>query len=161
MNIITLPYGSKGFYVRPDTSLNRDSNDYFCPEEVTELAAAVFIYAKAIKAGKCVASKFAGRYYSVIGWGIHLYVPSLDNGTPEGWWMSRSLDSSTFIWEDTPAEQAPAEYIETINAAFEATSKYVSFRTGDCIAVEVEPATTIKKGEPSFTCNNKHINIIW
>ena len=50
MNIITVPYGSENFYCRPDTSLNRDSNDYFCPDGVTELAASVFIYAKAIKA---------------------------------------------------------------------------------------------------------------
>ena len=84
MNIITIPYSSGNFYVRPDTSLNRDSNDYFCPEEVTELAAAVFIYAKAIKAGKCVSAKFAGRYYSSIGKGVQLVSlkESIDTSTP-------------------------------------------------------------------------------
>ena len=161
MNIITVPYGSKGFYARPDTSLNRDSNDYFCPEEATELAAAVFIYAKASKAGKCVASKFAGRYYCVVGKGIHLSAPSLNDGTPEGWWAANSLDSSTFITEEMPAENASAEEIEQLDSAFESVSKYVSFRTGDYIAVEIGPSVIIKKGESSFTCNNTTINIIW
>lgn len=161
MNIITVPYGSKGFYARPDTSLNRDSNDYFCPEEATELAAAVFIYAKAAKAGKCVASKFAGRYYCVVGKGIHLSAPSFNDGTPEGWWTANSLDSSTFITEEMPAENASTEEIEKLNAAIEIVSKYVSFRTGDYIAVEIGPSTELKKGESSFTCNNTTINIIW
>ena len=56
MNIFTVPYGSKGFYVKPDTSLNKDSNDYFCPDSINELAAAVFIYAKATKAGNSVSA---------------------------------------------------------------------------------------------------------
>ncbi len=161
MNIFTVPYGSKGFYVRPDTSLNKDSNDYFCPEEANELAAAVFIYARAGKAGKCVASKFAGRYYSVVGKGIHLSVPGFGNGTPEGWWMANSLDSSTFITEEISAESASEEDIEKINAAFEAASKYVSFRTGDYIAVEIAPSVKILKGNPSFSHDGKTINLIW
>lgn len=161
MNIITVPYGSKGFYVRPDTSLNKDSNDYFCPEEITGLAAAVFIYARAAKAGKCVASKFAGRYYSVVGKGIHLSAPELEAGSPENWWMAHSLDSSTFIIEEFPAENASAEDIEKINAAFEAASKHVSFRTGDYIAVEIAPPVKIGKGNPSFSHNGKEINLIW
>ena len=100
--MMTIPYSSGSFYVRPDTSLNRDSNDYFCPEEVTELAAAVFIYAKAIKAGKCVSAKFAGRYYNSIGKGVQLVANNLIGDDPCNWWMAHSLDNTTFI---TSAEQ--------------------------------------------------------
>lgn len=164
MNIITVPYGSKGFYVRPDTSLNRDSNDYFCPDGVTELAAAVFIYAKATKAGKSVSAKFAQRYYSAIGSGVHLSAPGIAaEGSPENWWLSHSLDNSTFLLGDeTAAEEMPADIIEKINAAFETASKYVSFRTGDYMAIEIEDPIHISQDTASqFECRGKKINIIW
>ena len=164
MNIITVPYGSKGFYVRPDTSLNRDSNDYFCPDGVTGLAAAVFIYAKATKAGKSVSAKFAQRYYSAIGTGIHLSAPGIDGeGSPESWWLSQSLDNSTFLLGDeTAAGEMPAEIIEKIDAAFETASKYVSFRTGDYIAIEIEAPILIDPASAApFEYRGKKINIIW
>ena len=162
MNIITVPYGSKGFYVRPDTSLNRDSNDYFCPDGITGLAAAVFIYAKASKAGKCVSARFAQRYYTTIGTGIHFSAPCMaEDNTPESWWLSQSLDNSTFIIEETNAEDADENIKEKINAAFEAASKFVSFRTGDIIAVEIETPVTITANTPSFNCKGKELNLIW
>ena len=164
LNIITVPYGSKGFYVRPGTSLNRDSNDYFCPDGVNELAAAVFIYARATKAGKSVAAKFAPRYYTSIGTGIHLYAPALaTDDSPQSWWVSRSLDNSTFLLDDeVAAEDIPAEIIEKINAAFEAASKYVSFRTGDYIAVEIEELPPANSSSPvPLKYKGKEINIIW
>ena len=162
MNIITVPYGSKGFYVRPDTSLNRDSNDYFCPDGITGLAAAVFVYAKASKAGKCVSAKFAQRYYTAVGTGVHFSAPCIaaDN-TPESWWLSQSLDNSSFIIEETDAESADEDIKEKINAAFEAASKFVSFRTGDIIAVEIGPTVTIKPGTSAFNCKGRELNIIW
>lgn len=164
MNIITVPYGSKGFYVRPDTSLNRDSNDYFCPDGINELAAAVFVYARAIKAGKSVSAKFAPRYYTAIGTGIHLSAPALATDlSPENWWVAHSLDNSTFlVGDESSAENFPAEVVKKINAAFEAASKYVSFRTGDYIAVEIQEPQTISSNSPKpFVCKGKEITVIW
>ncbi len=163
MNIFTVPYGSKGFYVKPDTSLNKDSNDYFCPDSITELAATVFIYARAIKAGKSVSAKFAQRYYTHIGKGVHFHIPQLINpASPESWWIAHSLDNTTFL-TDNPQEASliPDKYKALIDAAFETASRYVSFRTGDYIAVEIEPSETIKAGTDVYTCNDKSINIIW
>lgn len=163
MNIITVPYGSKGFYSRPDTSLNRDSNDYFCPDGITALAAAVFIYARATKAGKSVAAKFAQRYYTAIGTGIHLSAPGLVCGfSPESWWLAHSLDNSTFLMNDEQGvDNLPEETIQKINAAFEAASRLVSFRTGDYIAVEITEPQPITAGTGRFSYNGKEINIIW
>lgn len=163
MNIFTVPYGSKSFYTRPDTSLNKDSNDYFCPDGITQLAAAVFVYARAAKAGKSVASKFAPRYYNVIGTGIHLSAPELiEDGNPASWWLANSLDNSTFLLSDEKnAEEADVQIIEKINAAFEAASKFVSFRTGDYIAVEIQAPVNIENTCKSFNWGEKSINIIW
>ena len=161
MNIFTIPYSSKGFYARPDTSLNRDSNDYFCPDGVTELAASVFIYAKAAKAGKCVAAKFAQRYYSVMGKGVHFSAPSVEDGSPESWWLSNSLDSTTFITDEYAAADASAEDIEAIYNAFEKISGRVSLRTGDIIAIETAEKVMVPQGPATFTSGNREINIIW
>ena len=163
MNIFTVPYGSKGFYVKPDTSLNKDSNDYFCPDSVTELAAAVFIYARAAKAGKSVAAKFAPRYYNIVGKGVHFTAPQMIcDEAPETWWAAHSLDNSTFLTdgESTAPETDPA-IIDKINAAFETISKHVSFRTGDYIAIEIEPSTIVANGNSSYKIEDKEINIIW
>jgi hypothetical protein len=162
LNIFTIPYGSKGFYCRPDTSLNKDSNDYFCPDSLTELAAAVFIYARASKAGKSVAAKFAPRYYNIVGKGVHFTAPQMIcNDSPETWWTAHSLDNSTFLLdsEDNASAVTP-ETIEQINAAFETVSKYVSFRTGDYIAIEIGPSTIVANGN-NFKFEDKEINIIW
>lgn len=163
MNLITVPYSSEGVYIRPDTSLNRDSNDYFCPEEVNELAATVFVYAKAIKAGKSVAKKFAGRYYNNIGEGIHLSAPCMiKDNSPESWWLSNSLDSSTFLLGNEAAKESwPEDIIAKIEEAFERASQYISFRTGDYIIVEIAPKETIAKNCSSFTYKEEKINIIW
>ena len=163
MNIFTVPYGSKYFYTRPDTSINKDSNDYFCPEGVTELAATVFVYARAIKAGKSVASKFAPRYYKTIGTGVHLSATELiDHNTPESWWVANSLDNTTFLFDDEKdAAEAEGHIKEQINAAFETASKHISFRTGDYIAIELEAPVVIKNSTEKYICNGKQINIIW
>lgn len=162
MNIFTIPYGSKGFYCRPDTSLNKDSNDYFCPDSITELAASVFIYARAAKAGKSVAAKFAPRYYNTVGKGVHFSAPQMIcNGSPESWWTANSLDNSTFLFEgEADASAIAPDIIEKINAAFETVSKHVSFRTGDYIAIEIEPSTIIANGS-NCKFEDKEINIIW
>lgn len=163
MNLITIPYSSEAFYIRPDTSLNRDSNDYFCPDGVDELVATVFIYAKAGKAGKSVASRFANRYYSIIGEGIHLSAPAIaKDNTPESWWVSNSLDSSTFLLgNEAPKEEWNSEIIQKIDEAFERTSKHISFRTGDYIIVELSEGESVKRGCSKFTYKEKQVNIIW
>ena len=61
MNIVTVPYNSDFYYIRPDISLNRDSNDYFCPDEVTEITVAPFVYIRMDKAGKAISYKFASH----------------------------------------------------------------------------------------------------
>lgn len=98
MNITTTTYNSNLFYVRPDISLNRDSNDYFCPDDITEITVAPFLYVRMDKAGKAVQSKFASRYYSSVGYGINLTAKSLiDAEHPESFLMANSLDNSTFV----------------------------------------------------------------
>lgn len=171
MNIITTTYISNLFYIRPDISLNRDSNDYFCPDGIEEITVTPFIYVKMDKAGKAVQAKFASRYYSSIGYGVNITAPSLiDNRYPQSFLMANSLDNSTIVsalskiedfqfdhnLKGSPINCNNAEWIENlskddlitlINNKIEAISKFTSFKTGDYIAIEIAQCTRATIGE--------------
>ena len=73
MNIIVKPYGSNLCYCRPDTTWERENKDFYSPECVNEIYWTPVVFARVSKAGKCVGSKFVGRYYDAVGCGMLLY----------------------------------------------------------------------------------------
>ena len=73
MNIIVKPYGSNLCYCRPDTTWERENKDFFSPECVNEIYWTPVVFARVSKAGKCVGSKFVGRYYDAVGCGLLMY----------------------------------------------------------------------------------------
>lgn len=175
MNIITVTYNSDFFYIRPDISLNRDGNDYFCPDNITEIAVAPFIYIRIDKAGKSIQSKFAHRYYSSIGYGVNLSGQSLiDNNIPQSFLMANALDNTTYISQlyhpdEFPLEKLVQEFQNTLSAEngtaallnifnkkIEQITSLSSVRTGDLIALELaypvqkELNSSVKFGEIEF-----------
>ncbi len=183
MNIITIPYGSHSYYIRPDTSWNKDRNDYFCPDNIEELVAVPFIYARMDRAAKAVAVKFAPRYYTITGYGIRLIAPAMIiPGKPESWWLANSLDMSTYMSEGVEKSKADEvieiiknyahcnEYLsadlltEKINTSIESVSKYTSLKTGDYIINDLLPDNSLilKKGRnESITLGEIEFKIIW
>lgn len=108
MNIVTVTYNSNFHYIRPDISLNRDRNDYFCPDGITDFTVAPFVFIRIDKAGKSVGAKFAQRYYSRIGYGLNLTAESLiDNSVPQSFLTANSLDNSTYVSELFLPEEFP------------------------------------------------------
>ncbi len=108
MNIVTVTYNSNFHYIRPDISLNRDGNDYFCPDGITDFTVAPFVFIRIDKAGKSVGAKFAQRYYSRIGYGLNLTAKSLiDNTVPQSFFTANSLDNSTYVSELFLPEEFP------------------------------------------------------
>lgn len=61
-----------GFYFKPDNTLNHNNSDYYCPDGVTCLEVVPCIYTHINKAGKCVAGRFAGRYFDAFAFGCLL-----------------------------------------------------------------------------------------
>ncbi len=108
MNILTISHNSDFYYIRPDISLNRDSNDYFCPDGITEITVAPFIYIRMDKAGKAVSRKFAPRYYSTVGYGVNLTAASLiDSSVPQSFLTANSLDNTTYVSKTYTFEEFP------------------------------------------------------
>lgn len=177
MNIITKPHGSKLHYIKPDISYNKDWNDYFCPDTITELAAAPFIYTRIERSGKAIASKFAERYYSGVGYGVQLIATSLlQSNHPESWHLAHSLDNTVYLSKlHTPEESG--EIIQVlhgwktdedfsqkekstlfhknpnflINSAIEEISIYSSLKTGDFIVLELPFTQTFLMPQQSGT----------
>ena len=73
MNIIIKPYGSSLCCCRPDTTWERENKDFYSPECVNEVMWTPVVFARVAKAGKCIGSKFVGRYYDGVGCGILMY----------------------------------------------------------------------------------------
>ena len=177
MNIVTVPDNSDFYYIRPDISLNRDSNDYFCPDEITEITVAPFVYIRMDKAGKAISFKFAGRYCSQIGYGVNLTAQSLVNKDyPMSFLTANSLDNTTYVSKLYLPQEFPAdllknnnlqenifldfnatELIERFYKQIEKITRLTSVRTGDLIILELaEPVpvkigSNIKLGELSFS----------
>ena len=86
MNIIVKPYGSDLCCCRPDTTWERENKDFYSPECVNEIYWTPVVFARVSKAGKCVGSKFIGRYYDAVGCGMLLYCGtsglSVNSGAP-------------------------------------------------------------------------------
>ena len=124
MNIIVKPYGSSLCYCRPDTTWERENKDFFSPECVNEIYWTPVVFARVSKAGKCVGSKFVGRYYDGVGCGMLLYCGtsglSVNSGDPRNpatadcalqrstGPFAESLATHTRGWENAISDHMPS-----------------------------------------------------
>jgi hypothetical protein len=130
MNIIVKPYGSSLCYCRPDTTWERENKDFFSHECVNEIYWTPVVFARVSKAGKCVGSKFVGRYYDAVGCGMLLYCGtsglSVSSGDPRnpataGCALQRStgpfaesLATPTRGWENAISDHQPIRQLSHI-----------------------------------------------
>ena len=162
MNIIVKPYGSDLCYCRPDTTWERENRDFYSPECVNEILWAPVIFARIAKAGKCIGSKFATRYYDAVGCGMLMYgnkdvafgscidhtsilpMPMYDPVVFE--------NEKTLQIGITGTGEPSAQYNETIipdasktilEEAICKASQLTSLRIGDYVAVEMAPLDTL------------------
>ena len=152
MNII-VKTSSGHITVRPDTTWEKDNEDFYPPEFVNELTYSPVLFARVLKPGRSVGKKFASRYYDSVGYGVLLYPENMIDGTPEGYAQAICLDHTSFL----PSPMFPPERLEKIrlfrnehdlfvfdqpslnmieDAIVEAT-KLLYIRTGDLIAIEL------------------------
>ena len=113
MNIIVKPYGSDLCYCRPDTTWERENKDFYSPECVNEIYWTPVVFARVSKAGKCVGSKFVGRYYDAVGCGLLMYCSGqamISNGPlPTSW-----APPPTRGWENAISDHQPIRQLSHI-----------------------------------------------
>lgn len=156
MNII-VKTSSGRIVVRPDTTWEKDNEDFYPPEFVDELTYSPVLFARILKPGRSIGRKFAGRYYDSVGFGVLLYPENLIDGSPESYAQAICLDHTSFL----PAPFFPPSSLEgkgckfklecegkelftseevslnMIEDAIVEATKMLYIRTGDLIAIEL------------------------
>ena len=181
MNIVVKPYGGGFSYCRPDTSWERENRDLYTPDRIDRWDWAPIVFVRISKTGKCVGRKFASRYYDAFGFGALLYVGSVEGATPDAAAASCADHTSVlpFPLYNLAVLEGPdnmfkvfrndeeiygrdcSEVQAAIEEAICSSSEFVSLRTGDIVAVELAPKTTLAsraEGEMQFKatfCENE------
>lgn len=178
MNII-VKTASRHYIVRPDTTWERDFEDFFPPEFVSSLGFTPVLTARISKPGRSVGKKFAERYYDFAGFGVLLYPYDLLDGSAEAFACASCLDHTSFIkMPEKPVSELASFKLKTENGtifewgkqeevsamleeAISEATKYIYIRTGDLIAIELDEikplfsrkgiAQTVVSGEDSFS----------
>ena len=144
--------------MRPDTTWEKDNEDFYPPEFVDELTYSPVLFARILKPGRSVGRKFASRYYDSVGFGVLLYPENMLDGTPEGYAQAICLDHTSFL--PTPMFQPQRQEedgrfslfrnevelftfdrpsLNMIEDALVEATRLLYIRTGDLIAVELAP----------------------
>lgn len=133
MNLLV--YKADGTYcVRPDTTLERESSEFYVPDGCSEVEVRKCVWTRITKAGKAVGSKFVLRYFDSVGEGYLLCC----NGSP---WV----DGSSII--KAPTRPLDEKSTELLGTALTEITKRTSVRIGDLLMVEVSDSVTLRRGE--------------
>ena len=168
MNIVVL--SNKGHvYCRPDTSWERDNEDFYVPDFVDRLNYSPILFARISKPGKSISSTFAHRYYDAVNFGLFLYPQSLLDIPGEGWACAACLDHSSFLpfplYNPITLGEKENRFVlksisnaseeclfsccapdkNLIEKAIEQVSRYCYLRCGDMVAIELQ--------QMSFLCD--------
>lgn len=142
--------------MRPDTTWEKDNEDFYPPEFVDELTYSPVLFARVLKPGRSVGRKFASRYYDSVGFGVLLYPENMLDGTPEGYAQAICLDHTSFLPTPMFSPQRLEEdsrfslfrnevelftfdrpSLNMIEDALVEATKLLYIRTGDLIAIEL------------------------
>ena len=174
MNIIVSLFGSNGtdYCFRPDTTLEKESFDYYIPDGVSELTYSPVLFVRLCRAGKAIGENFAGRYYDSGGFGVLLYGESIiGSGAAAGLSMASSLDKTSLLpfplIDKDVLENSENSFSLSVNGCsvngngtfachpafaeipeiLHRISIRTSLRTGDIVAVELGERLPIHAGE--------------
>lgn len=157
MNIIVKTSDGKCI-VRPDTTWEKDAEDLYVPEFVNGLGYTPVLFARISKPGRSVSAKFASRYYDAVGYGVLLYPEDMLDGSETGFACASCLDHTSFL----PAPFFGTETLgkgnafrllaggkelfshdasttDMIEKAIEEATRFIYIRTGDILAIEIQP----------------------
>ncbi len=188
MNIVTRTAGGAVIF-RPDTTLKRSSDDFYVPDFVDALTWTPVCFIQMSRAGKCIAGKFAERYYELVNFGMLLYPENFIDGSEEGFARACCLDHTSFLpsplrpkaelegnglfftasKDGIPLGEAAFGGAESAQSLLESVSKYCYLRVGDIVAAELQERKPLCTREEarcriSASCNGSEIldfNIIF
>lgn len=158
MNILVKTTSGK-VIVRPDTTWEKDNEDFYPQDFIEELSWSPILFARISKPGKSVGLKFASRYYDALNYGVLLYPENLIRGEAEDYASASCVDHTSFLpaplyqkcvfasednrfilnCEDRQLCDIGCEGVASIEQAIVEASAKIYMRVGDMIAVELRP----------------------
>lgn len=174
MNIVILTHSGR-VTVRPDTTWEKDWEDFFVPDFVDCLTWTPVTFARVSRPGKSIGPRFAERYFENIGHGVLLYPENLIDGSPEGYACASCLDHTSFLpgtllpksrcsggefsvcrdGEEIFRDSGMA--LEKMEEALSEVSRFCYLRTGDLVAVELQRRSLLcsrEAGRCSIICHD-------
>lgn len=163
MNIIVKTLEGK-YIVRPDTTWEKDNEDFYPPEFIERLTYTPVLFARISKPGRSISQKFADRYYDGINYGVLLYPEDMIDGSETGFSTASMVDHTSFLpfplygksVLDNPENEfslmvkkagsnEPVELFrhnaateQMIKESIEQATALIYIRTGDVIAIELD-----------------------
>lgn len=157
MNILTRTYSGK-YIVRPDTTWERDNEDFYPPEFISALSFTPVLFARICKPGRSIGRQFACRYYDNVSFGILLYPEDLLGHSEEDFACASCLDHTSFLplpatdkggfdWNAAYSVERNGSRIfrsgqvnaGMIEQAIEESTRFIYIRSGDLLALELQP----------------------
>lgn len=146
-------------FMKPDTAIHNTELPYYIPDFTKNLHHEVEILLKINQNGKCIAEKFAHKYYDEIGLGIDFTARDVQSQLKAdglAWERAKSFDGSAIIGDFVPK----SDFLNLENIAFrlEKNGEIVQQSTSasmiwkfDQIVSEVSKYFTLRKGDIIFT----------
>ena len=157
MNIIVRTCSGK-YIVRPDTTWERDSEDFYPPEFIDGLSWVPVLFARISRPGRSVGERFADRYFDGVGYGLLLYPDDLMDGEC-GLACASCLDHTSFLpFPVFDKAETGREFrlditdgngrrqlfcaADAVDSVFRKTiaeaTRFIYIRTGDLVAIELQ-----------------------
>lgn len=168
MNIVIRTFDGHTI-VRPDTTWEKDNEDFYPPEFVERLTCSPVLFARISKPGRSIGKKFASRYYDGINMGVLLFPEEMIDGSQEGYAQASCLDHTSFLptplflpvtlgQEDNEFKlkkgnktfcciKGDALTAEMVDDAVAEVTRMVYIRTGDFVAIELAPRKPLASRE--------------
>ena len=147
-------------FLKPDSALLRDGKPFFLPDFSTDMQYEAEVVVRICRLGKCIAPRFAHRYYDAATVGIDFTARDLQSrfraqGLP--WELSKGFDNSAAVGRFVPLEQLGGD-VQQLDFRLDIDGREVQLghtsdmlhRVDDIIAY-VSRYMTLKMGDLLFT----------
>ena len=147
-------------FLKPDSALLKDGKPFFLPDFSDELHYETEVVVRICRLGKCIAPRFAHRYYDAVTVGIDFTARDLQSRFRAGglpWELSKCFDGSAAVGSFVPLEQVGGD-VQQLDFHLDIDGRTVQqghtadmlHRVDDLIA-HVSRFMTLKMGDLLFT----------
>ena len=146
-------------FTKPDTAIHNPELPYYIPEFTRELSYEAELIIKINQNAKCVAEKFAYKYYDEIGLGIDFTACDLQQqliAKGLSWELSKAFDGSAvvgkFLKKDTLGDlHSLSFHLQNNDQTVQQGNSSLMYWHFDAIIAEVTKYFTLRKGDLIFT----------